>query len=155
MVGTVAARIMRVEPETTNPGGVSPNTGTLPHSLFLASSELKVNAVLEAKVRSKKDEDFDECEEEVRGGSSTMDADIDDADVNESANGEDNEEGSEEVKALNVHDSPPVVGVCSNGCKHGGDICDPCLSPLNDYPLSSRRSARNGIHGDLPHPLRR
>lgn len=111
--------------------------------------------MLEAKVRSKKDEDFDECEEEVRGGSSTMDADIDDADVNESANGEDNEEGSEEVKALNVHDSLPVVGVCSKGCKHGGDICDPCLSPLNDYPslldavLETASTATYRIHSDV------
>ena len=68
----------------------------------------KVDGVLEAKVRSWRDEDRHEREQEDirrrgrRWTDDTMDVDVDDAEVNESSEGEDDEEDSEEVKALKV-----------------------------------------------------
>ena len=59
-----------------------------------------------------------------------MDVDVDNAEVNESLESKDNEEGSEEVKALKVKISLTHCWLGSNACSHGDNIRDPCLRPV-------------------------
>ena len=113
----------------------------------------KVDGVLEAKVRSWRDKDRHERDQEdiqrraQRWTNDTMDVDEDGAEVNKSSEEEDDEEDSEEVKALKVRNS--LVGAGSNACRHDGDICDHCLCLLNDYPLPLRHSGQNGIYSHV------
>lgn len=71
--------------------------------------EWKVDGILEAKVRRWRDEDRHEREQEEirrrgrRWTDDAMDIDIGDAEVDESSEGEDDEEDSQEVKALKVN----------------------------------------------------
>ena len=88
----------------------------------------KVDSVLEAKVHSWRDKDHHECEQQGRRWTDNiMDVNVNNAEVNESLEGEDDEEGSEEVKVLKVKVSLTHCRLGSNACSHSDNIRDPCL----------------------------